>query len=181
MTPRGSATRYARALLDVAIAESIADRAEQDLAGFAALLESHADLRRALTHPAIPVARKKALVEQLTARLATTKPVAKLLSLIADRDRLALVPDLLSVYRERLQDYQQIVRAELTTAESLTPDAEARLRQRLATATGRTVTLTTRVDPSIIGGVVARIGSVVYDGSIATQLSRMRERLERQL
>ena len=106
--------------------------------------------------------------------------MAKLLVMLADRDRLALVPDLLDVYRERLLDHQQVVRAEVTTAEPLGPDQQSRLQERLARTTGRRVTLTTNVDPSIIGGIVTRIGSIVYDGSLATQSSKMRDRLEQQ-
>jgi F-type H+-transporting ATPase subunit delta len=180
MTTRGSAARYARALLDVAVEESMAERAELDLAAFADLLAQHADLHRALTHPAVPAARKRALTGELTRRLATAGPVAKLLGMLADRDRLALVPDMLALYRERLMAHQRVVRAEVTTAEPLAPEQEASLRERLARATGQTVTLTATVDPSIIGGVVTRIGSVVYDGSVAAQLAKMRERLERQ-
>lgn len=181
MTTRGSASRYARALLDVAIKESIAERAEQDLSAFASLLVQHPNAERALTHPAVPAARKRALVSEFTSRLGLSTPVAKLLSMLADRDRLALVPELLDVYRERLLEHQQVVRAEVTTAEPLAQDQETQLQDRLSRVTGRRVTLTTKVDPSIIGGVVARIGSVVYDGSLAAQLTRMRDRLDKQM
>ena len=76
-----------------------------------------------------------------------------------------------------LLDHQQVVRAELTTAEAISSEQEAQLRERLARATGRQVMLTTRVDPAILGGVVTRIGSTVYDGSLAAQLTRLRARL----
>jgi F-type H+-transporting ATPase subunit delta len=181
MTTRGAATRYARALLDVATSESIPERAEQDLARFTALLNGHPELQRALGSPAVPAARKQALTGALLSRLDVSGPVAKLLLMLADRDRLAIVEELLAVYRERLLDHQRVIRAELTTAEPLAPDQQTRLQERLARATGRQVRLSTRVDPSIIGGVVAKIGSVVYDGSLSTQLSKMRERLERQV
>ena len=181
MTTRGSAARYARALLDVAIDESIAERAERDLASFAALFDGHADLQRALTHPAVPAARKRALTSELTSRIGTSTPVAKLLAMLADRDRLALVPELLATYRERLLEHQRVIRAEVTTAEPLSAARAAQLRDRLARATGRPVTLTTRVDAGIIGGIVTRIGSVVYDGSLAAQLASMRDRLDRQV
>jgi F-type H+-transporting ATPase subunit delta len=179
MISRSSAVRYARALLDVALQESIADQAERDLASFADLLARHEDLRTAATHPAVPAARKRSLVGALASRLQLSVPVTKLLVLLADRDRLALVPELLERYRERLLEHRNVVRAEVTTAETLTADREAAIGERLTRATGRQVMLTTRVDPSIIGGAVARIGSVVYDGSLAAQLTRMRERLAR--
>jgi len=77
-------------------------------------------------------------------------------------------------------EHRQIVRAEVTTAVLLPPDRVAQFEQRLAAATGRRVTMTTGVDPSLIGGAVARVGGIVYDGSIATQLAKMRARLEEQ-
>ena len=177
MTTRGSAARYARALLDVAVTEHVEVQAERDLASFADLLQGHPELKAVLMHPAVPAARKHAVVEGLLARAAFVKPVAKLLLLLATRDRLVLVPDLLTTYRDRLLEHQQVVRAEVTTAEPLPAGREADIQSRLASATGRKVLLTTRVDPSIIGGIVARIGSTVYDGSLAAQLTKMRERL----
>ena len=177
MSTRSSAARYARALFDVALQESMVERVEQDLAAFAAQLDSHPSLRDVLTHPAIPAARKRALTQELTGRMNLAIPVAKTLLLLAERDRFVLVPDLLELYRERLLDHQQVVRAELTTAEAISSEQEAQLRERLARATGRQVLLTTRVDPAILGGVVTRIGSTVYDGSLAAQLTRLRARL----
>ena len=121
--------------------------------------------------------RKRAAVEELTRRAKVAPMLAKLLALLAGRDRLVLLPELLAAYRERLLDHLKIVRAEVTTAVTLSPDRAKAVEQSLARMTGRTVTLETRMDPSIIGGVVARIGSTVYDGSVATQLRKMREQL----
>jgi len=70
-----------------------------------------------------------------------------------------------------------VVRAEITTATPLSADRAAQLRQRLAAATGRAVTMTTKVDASIIGGVITRIGRTVYDGSVAAQLAKFKDRL----
>jgi F-type H+-transporting ATPase subunit delta len=180
MNTRASAARFARALLDVVIKEANPEQVEQQLDAFVDLLGRNPDLQKALTNPAVPVAGKRGIVESLASRLEMAAPAAKLLLLLADRDRLALVPDLLAVYRERLMEYRQIVRAEVTTAAPLSPDRVAQLQQRLAQATGQRVTMTTKVDPALIGGAVARVGSTVYDGSIATQLEKLKERLAEQ-
>lgn len=177
MSTRASAARYAKALFDVAIKESNPEQAERELAAFLDLLRRHPDLQKALTHPAVAAAGKRAVVQEVLSRLQPVTPVGKLLLMLADRDRLALVPELLDVYRERLNEHLAIVRAEITTAEPLAEDRERALRERLVEATGRAVTLTTRVDPSIIGGMVTRIGSTVYDGSVARQLQAIRQRL----
>jgi F-type H+-transporting ATPase subunit delta len=177
MTIQASANRYAKALLDVAVKQADPVRAEQDLAALAALFEAHDELRRPLTNPVVPVQAKRAVVEQLTGRLQSSPPVAKLVALLADRDRLELMPALLLAYRERLMEHQNVVRAEVVSAIPLAPDRAAALRQKLAAMTGRTVTMETRVDQAILGGLVARVGTVVYDGSVATQLAKMKERL----
>ena len=177
MSNRASASRYAKALLEVAIKEVDPVKAETDLAAFAELFEKNADLRKAFENPAVPVQAKRAVVEQLVAKLKPLRPVGKLLMLLADRDRLELLPDLLAAYRERLLDYQNVVRAEVVTATPLADAQAKQLQDKLARMTGRTVTMTTKIDPGIIGGLVARVGSTVYDSSLATQLQRMREKL----
>jgi len=174
---RSSAARYARALLDVSRAEGDPLVAERDLASFVSLLRSHETLERVLTSPGVPSPRKAALVAELLARLQPSKPVARLLSLLAQRDRLVLLPDLLEEYGKRLMDHLQVVRADVTTAVPLPADRVEALRETLVQKTGRTLQLTTSVDPALIGGVVTRIGSVVYDGSVRRQLEMIRETL----
>jgi F-type H+-transporting ATPase subunit delta len=90
---------------------------------------------------------------------------------------LVLVPDLLAAFRDRLLDYRNVIRAEVTTTAALPPERATIIEASLAKATGRTVALTMKVDPSIVGGVVTRIGSTVYDGSVARQLQKIRTRL----
>jgi len=180
MSTRASASRYARALLDVVSQEGNPEQVDQELAAFADLVARTPDLQKALTNPAVPVSAKRGILDSLLSRLRLSPPLAKLLQLIADRDRLAMVGDLAAAYRERLMELRQIVRAEVITAAPLAPERLAQFEQRLAAATGRRVTMTTRVDPALIGGAVTRVGSIVYDGSVATQLARMRERLEQQ-
>ena len=177
MSTRASAARYAKALFDVAQTESTPEQAETDVVAFADVVRAHADLRQALATPAVPAARKKAVVGQILDRLQLSGPVRKLLLLLAERDRLELLPELVEVYHERVMEHLKIVQAEVTTAAPLSPDQAAQLQQRLGAVVGRTVTLTTKVDPALIGGMVTRIGGTVYDGSVATQLEGLRQRL----
>lgn len=178
MTNRTAANRYARALLDVAVTEK-ADLAliDRDLSAFSGLFTTHPTLAKVLLNPAVPVPRKRAAVTDLTMLTKPTPVVAKLLILLAERDRLVLLPDLLESYRERVLDFQHVVRARVTTATPLSPERAKAIERSLATMSGRTVLLETHVDPSIIGGVVARIGSTVYDGSVTRQLEKMKARL----
>ena len=178
MTPRVAAGRYARALFDVALKDRLdVERVERELSGFVSLVGSHDDLRRSLSNPAVPPSRKRAVIERLVTLSPVTLPVARLLMMLAERDRLMLAADIAQVFRERVREHQQVVRAEVTTAVTLPPDRVAALQQGLARAMGRQVQLDARVDPGIIGGVVTRVGSTVYDGSITTQLQKLKERL----
>jgi F-type H+-transporting ATPase subunit delta len=177
VTSRGAATRYARALFDVTVAEGkdlVATNAE--LSNFARLMAEQSMLGRVLTNPAIPAARKRAVVEQVLALAGTLQPaVSKVLLLLADRDRLALIPDVASAFESRLMDHQRVIRAEVITALDLPADRLAALQQSLAKATGRDVRLASRADADLIGGAIARIGSTVYDGSISRQLQRIKD------
>ena len=188
MTNRTAANRYARAILEVAVKEAqgiggasaaseTLQRIEQELAAFAELFNQHPTLEKVLLNPAVPVPQKRAAVIALTDRAQVLPIVAKLLVVLAERDRLVLVPDLLAQFRERLLDYQNVVRAQVTTAIPLGTDRAKAIEASLARVTGRTVRLATAVDPTIIGGVVARIGSTIYDGSVIRQLQKMKARL----
>jgi F-type H+-transporting ATPase subunit delta len=177
MSVRTSATRYAKALLQVAIEESDPSAIEQDLASVARAMVENPELRRALTSPGIPQQVRVNVVNALTSTMGVQPPVAKLLKMLADRGRLDLVPMMNEVYRERLLAHRNIVRATVTSAAPLTAEKTERLEASLSSMTGKKVQLDTAVDPSIIGGIVTRIGSTVYDGSIRTQLLKMKQQL----
>ncbi|HXH07180.1 MAG TPA: ATP synthase F1 subunit delta [Vicinamibacterales bacterium] len=178
MRDRAAARRYARALFETVPADADLERVEGELAAFVDLLGRHEALARALLHPTVPAARKRAAVAALLDRDGSISPaVGRLLLLLAERDRLRLLPQILEAYRERLLAHRRIVRAEVVTAMALPEDRRQALEAGLAAATGLRVAMDVRVDPSIVGGVVARIGSTIYDGSVVRQLERLRERL----
>ena len=179
MTSRGAATRYARALFDVSMAEK-KDllQTQHDLGEFASLVAGNDSLQRVLTNPAIPAARKRGVVEQLIARAGSFQPtVAKLLLMLAERDRLVILPELAHAFDSRLLEHQNVVRAQVVTTVALPADRVTALAAGLERATGRSVRVEARVDDRIIGGAVVRLGSTVYDGSITRQLERMKETL----
>jgi F-type H+-transporting ATPase subunit delta len=179
MTNRTAAVRYARALFDVNL-ESGDDlrKAESDLDLFARLVDEHEGLRRVLFAAAVQPPKKRAIINDLRNRFREVSPtVTRLLTVLADRGRLALLPDILRFYRARVFEHLGVVDAEVTTAQPLSPAQDAAVRQRLAAAGAGDVRVTTIVDPDILGGVVTRIGSTVYDGSVARHLERMRQTL----
>lgn len=164
--------------MDVAVKEKAdLQQIDDQLGGFADLFTQNPTLEKVMLNPVVPVPRKRAAMVELLALAKISPIVGKLLILLAERDRLVLVPDLVAAFRDRLLDQQQVVRAEVTSAAPLPADRVKGVEQALARLTGRTVRLGTRVDPTIIGGVVTRIGDTIYDGSVTTQLHRMKKTL----
>ncbi len=195
MTNRAAAAQFARALFDVArqsdprsqqgasqldpqsAAQSAPVRIGYDLKAFIALVEAHPDLLKVLINAAIPPAAKANVLRELFRLQPLADPLARTLLLLAERDQLIILPEIAALYEERLLDFLHVVRADVTTAEPLSREHHEALQRGLAEATGRRVQMSTRVDPAIIGGLVARIGSRVSDGSIARHLERVRDQL----
>ncbi len=177
MSARTSAARYARALLDVALKESDPQKIERDLTSFVNAMHTSPELTRALTSPRIPAATRRDVLNGIAKSIGMEAPAAKLLGLLADRGRLDIYNELLAVYRERLNAHSNVVKGTVTSAAPLAPEKLKALEASLSSATGKKVQLDATVDPALIGGVVAQIGSTVYDGSIRTQLQRMKQQL----
>lgn len=179
MTSGAAAGRYARALFDVVHKEGgNLEQVQADFQQFVDVFAQHPSLATTLGNPAIPSSKKQGVAKALIERAGPISPVvAKMILMLAERDRLMLLPDIARGYRERLMDHQKIIRGEVTTAVALAPEKLRSLEQGLQQATGRKVVLEARVDPSIIGGVITRLGSTVYDGSVTTQLQKMKQSL----
>ena len=178
MSLRTSANRYAKALFDVALAEkNDLVQVDRDLEAVVAMMHESPDLARAAARAGVTDAARVSLLEAVAGQMGLTAPVKKLLVLLAESRKLNLVPDLAASYRERLLNHQNIVRAEVTSAAPLSAEKIRALEDSLSKVTGKKVDLSVSVDPGLLGGVVARIGSTVYDGSVKTQLERMRQQL----
>jgi F-type H+-transporting ATPase subunit delta len=179
VTSGAAAGRYARALFDVVLKEcGDVETAQADFQQFVDLFAQHPVLATTLGNPAIPASKKQAVARALIERAGPISPVVgKMILLLAERDRMMLLPEIARNYRERVMDHQKIIRGQVTTAIALPPDKLRALEQGLQAATGRKVVLETKVDPSIIGGVITRLGSTVYDGSVTRQLQKMKEAL----
>jgi len=178
VTLQAVARRYAGALFDVVQQSGDLDRAQRDLAAARALVSTNVDLARVLDNPGIPAAKKRGIVDALLgAGLDVSAPVARLLQMLADHDRLGALAALETAFNERVMRARHVQTGEVVSAVALGETRLKALAEALSKASGSQVTLTERVDPSIIGGFVARVGSVVFDGSVSHQLRRMRGRL----
>ena len=178
MTLQAAARRYAAALFDVASANGTLDRAERDLQSVLDLLVAHPSLQQVFDAPTIPAAKKRDVLHGVLAHAGDLgDEVRRTLEFLAARDRLALIKSVAAAFGARLDVVRRHVAAEIVTAVPMTDDRRAALEAALGQITGGTVSIAGRVDPAIIGGLIARVGSVVYDGSVTRQLERMRERL----
>ena len=181
MSLRTSANRYAKALFDVALEEQ-ADLAkvDQDLQAVAGAMQESPELLLAVGRRSVNDAARQSLMEAVSKAMLLSAPVTKMLVLLANSGKLNLVPELAAAFRERLLSHQNVVRADVTSAAPLSPEKTKALEESLSTVTGKKVEITLSIDPELLGGVVARIGSTVYDGSVKTQLTNMRQELVKQ-
>ena len=178
MTARAIARQYALALFEVAQKGGRIDRFGQDIGEFAALVRSHEELSGVLSNSAIPVARKRAIVDELVRAQPELSPeVGRLLQFLADRDRLMHLDTIAAGFKAKAMDADRVVRAELVTATPIDEPARGQIAAALGKTLDRQIAMTERVEPAIVGGFVARVGSVVFDGSVARHLERIRERL----
>ena len=181
MSAHGAVRQYANVLFDVAAKHGRIAEVGRDIAAIAALVLEHADLRAVFETPMVIPRKKRALISAICqAGGGVEGEVERLLLLLADRDRLALVGEVAAAYQSRAMEADKTVVADVVTAEPLSDERQADLAQALGRATGRNVSITASVDPSLVGGMVARVGSRVFDASIVRQLARMREQLLRE-
>jgi F-type H+-transporting ATPase subunit delta len=181
MSLRTSANRYAKALFDVALAEK-ADLAkvDQDLQALVGALKESPELLLVVARRSVTDAARQSLMEAVSKAMSLSTPVTKMLVLLATSGKLNLVPELAAAYAERLLSHQNVVRADVTSAAPLSPEKTRALEESLSKVTGKKVEISVSVDPELLGGVVAQIGSTVYDGSVKTQLTKMRQELVKQ-
>ncbi len=178
MTLTAIARRYAGALFDVSEKQGSSAAARESLASVRALLADHADLKAVFASPAVSLQNKRKILDAVLAKTSgLSVEVTRLLAALADRDRLALIDAIGDAFEVRLLDRERIVHADVVTAVPLDADRAAALATALGKAVGCHVKIDARVDPLIMGGVIARVGSVVYDGSVARQLQKMKEQL----
>ena len=171
----GAARRYARALLDLALAQRAADEVRRGLREAARLVAQNPDLRRVLVHPAVGTERKRAVVEQ--AWKGEHALVRRLIVVLAERERIDLLPDVERLFSRLWNDQRGVVEAEALTVQPLDDGQRRALQAALRRLSGREVELTASAAPEILGGLVVRMDGKVYDGSVRGRLRALRQRL----
>lgn len=173
------ARRYARALLDVATEAGRADAVSEQLTSFSSAVGQNRELADVLFNPAYSREQRARVVESLLKALGPVETVlANSMRLLVDRNRLGYLPDISRLYRDMVDAQAGRVRGHVTSAIPLSADTLQSLAGTLKQLTQRNVVLESRVDPSVLGGVAAQVGSTLYDGTLRTQLEQLRRELK---
>ena len=180
MRSSAAGRRYARALYQLARDDDRVEPVRDELAAMAALFDAEPALHRAIFRPLHPVAERRAVLSRVAERLGTSPTLCNFYALLVDQRRLVDFPGIREEYARLADEAAGRIRADVVSASPLSDAQCQRLRSALAARTGREVELSTRVDPTLIGGAVASVGAMVFDGSLRTQLVRLRSSLTRE-
>jgi len=156
------------------------DRAEaglEQLQRFAALLKEQPDARIFLENPTMAGGRRNRMLKEISDALSFERRLTNFINILAERNRLPALDEIIQEYQRLLDEKMGIVRARVTSAGSLDLAQQRKLADKLEQVTGKQVRMEVNVDPSLIGGVIAEVGSTVYDGSVRQQLQAFKSRL----
>jgi F-type H+-transporting ATPase subunit delta len=170
----GVAERYAVSLFELALETGSADKVGADLDRFQALLDESEDLRRLVASPVFSAEEQRKAIGAVAAKAGVSGTVANFLQVIARNRRLFALPGMIRAYRAMAAEHRGEITAEVTSAHALTAAQEDELKSALKGVTGKTVTIAVTVDPSILGGLIVKVGSRQIDTSLRTKLSTLK-------
>lgn len=172
------AKRYARALVEIGQEQKALDTYADSLNALCDLVDDNKEFREVLINPVFTSEDKKKIAGQVMEKTSTDPMVANFINLLIDRKRIDQLPGIAAAFRGMLDEINGISRAEVISAAPMDDDEMARVADALTKISGKEAVVTSSVDPSLIGGLVARIGDMVFDGTIRTQLSQLKESLK---
>lgn len=177
-----AARRYATAIVESAAVQgdAVLEQVTRDLEEFAAMVNASKDLRHVLLNPIFTAQERNGALGAVLAKITLSDLSRRLLILLGERNRVGLLTEVARITRQLADTRAGRVRAEVESATPLTNEARDQLRRALERRTGRSVEMTVTVDPKLLGGLRARVGSVVLDGTLRSQLDGLRDELLRQ-
>jgi len=172
------AKRYATALVEIAQEQNALDKYAADLDALSKLVEESRDFREVLINPVFTKEDKKKIAGPVLQKMGADPMVINFVYLLIDRKRIEQLTGIEKAFRAKVDEIRGITRGQVTSAEPLEQAELAQLTEKLANITGKQVIVTTKVDPTLIGGLVAKVGDMVFDGTIRTQLNQLKESLK---
>lgn len=169
---------YARAFADVVTQAKLDSAAiDRELTDFLATWNGSKELREVFENPGIPAVQKVSMLDSMNAKLGMKRQLRNFIAVLINNDRIAHVNEVAAAYRAELEERQGIRQAEIVTARELSDDERKTLLGGVSKLAGARIQPTFKLDASILGGAIVRIGSTVYDGSVKGRLERLREEL----
>ena len=177
MSTETVARRYSAALADVVALTGETETVLDELKGWETLIASNADLKNAFANPSIPHQKKEGVLEALITKTSANKTTANFLRVLLRNGRLGELDSINDRFIHELEDRSGLVHGYVSSAHELSDAERADLMSNLESVTGKKVRLDYSIDKDLIGGVVARVGSTVYDSSVRTKLEHLKEEL----
>ena len=171
------ARRYANALADVVLENNEAGEVQRELAIWEQLIQGSPALQEVFRNPTIPLNQKRAVLNSLIKRARPRKTTVNFLSVLLQNQRLTELPEINRRLTEVLDERAGMVAATVTTARPVPESTQKQLHTRLSSMMSKKVRIDFRTDPDLIGGLVTRVGSTVYDGSVRNQLQQIKEKM----
>ena len=172
------ARRYAKALFAVCKENKKFDEYNDALQGLSGVFASDSGLEDSLTNPLYPMDVREKVMEGIVASMGVDKVMGNFLSLLVEKKRADVLPDIAEEFQIMVDEEKNISHGSVVSAVELSKKLQAKVQATLEKLTGKTVELTTSVDPSIIGGVIAKVGDLELDGSIRTQLASLKDSIK---
>lgn len=173
------ARRYAKALLLIGKEDGQAESYREELDGLARLMVREKQLADTIANPLYNVEERQRVLEKVIEKMNLSQVMATFLLVLFEKGRIGFLGSINDFYQKLADEIKGVARASLVAASELTAETVEKIRQALSKKTGKEVVLTVEQDPTLIGGIVTRIGDLVLDGSVKTQLLNMRESLKR--
>jgi len=174
---KSASLQYATALADIVLEQGAADPTRKQLEDFRAAYELSAELRNFLVSPAITREAKHGVIEKLVARLGASKILRNFLFVMADNQRIHLLPTIVETFELVLRQRQGVAEAAVTSAVELNDAQKTKLVRTLERLSGKKIQVNYSLEPGLLGGAVVRIGDTIYDGSVRNRLNQLRARL----
>lgn len=174
----GIAARYATAIFEIAQENQNLDSLETSIGDLATALSESAELRSLIKSPLVSRGEQESAITAIAAKMGLNEVLAKALSLMAQKRRLFVVPQLISALRELIAQERGEVTAEVTSAKALTKTQSEKLASTLKERVGKTVTINSTVDESLIGGLIVKVGSKMIDTSIKSKLAALQNTMK---
>lgn len=172
--------RYAKALMQIGAEDNSYQRIGTEVASLAKAIEVSSDLAQTLTNPVFPRDDREKIVLAILSRIGASPTVINFSKLLLDRERMSIVPDISRELNALIDEKSGQLTAEVTSATALNATQQQELKATLEALSGKKIQLKTSEDPELLGGVVAKVGDLVYDGSLRTQLQTLRRSLASQ-